>query len=199
VLLCEAPGASGDQLALGAPESAVSLQSLASALAAGTRPRGGWWAQRENLRVLATAPAAASAAAVGLSGALLAAAGEQGLTVVDAGAVRDAAARELLAAATHVVWTLTVQPGSVEHARAVLASSLVPALAAAQAFALRADRRSVAPGRAVREVRRVCEAHGARQLLLLPYSAAVAQRPVDLGVEPLRRQLSTLDRFLRRP
>jgi hypothetical protein len=98
-----------------------------------------------------------------------------------------------------VVWTLTVQPGSVEHARAVLASSLVPALAAAQAFALRADRRSVAPGRAVREVRRVCEAHGARQLLLLPYSAAVAQRPVDLGVEPLRRQLSTLDRFLRRP
>jgi hypothetical protein len=149
--------------------------------------------------VLATAPAAASTAAVGLSGALLAAAGEHGLTVVDAGAVRDPAARELLAAATHVVWTLTVQPGRVEQARAVLASSLVPALGAAQAFALRADRRSAAPGRAVREVRRVCEAHGARLLLLLPYSAAVAERPVDLGSEPLRRPLSTLDRFLRHP
>ena len=45
VLLCEAPGASGDQLALGAPESAVSLDSLAVTLASGARPRDGWWAE----------------------------------------------------------------------------------------------------------------------------------------------------------
>ena len=58
VLLCEAPGASGNQLALGAPESAVSLDSLAVTLACGARPPDGWWAERENLRVLATPPAA---------------------------------------------------------------------------------------------------------------------------------------------
>ena len=46
VLLCEAPGASGDQLALGAPESAASLDSLAVTLAIGARPPDGWWAER---------------------------------------------------------------------------------------------------------------------------------------------------------
>ena len=138
VLLCEAPGASGNQLALGAPESAVSLDALAVTLACGARPRDGWWAERENLRVLATPPAAPLHAPAGadLCGTLRAAAREHGLTVVDGGSVRDHSTRELLGCATHVIWTLSIQPGAVEQARAVLASGLVPAIAAAQAFAV---------------------------------------------------------------
>lgn len=201
VLLCEAPGASGDQLALGAPESMLSLDALALTLATGARPRDVWWAERENLRVLATPPAAppGSPAGADLSGTLRAAAREHGLTVVDGGSVRDHNTRELLASASHVIWTLSIQPGAVEQARAVLASGLVPALAAAQAFALRTDRRSAALTRAVRDLRRVAESHSARQLLLLPYDPVLATRPVDLDSEPLRRPLSSLHRFLQSP
>jgi hypothetical protein len=201
VLLCEASGASGDQLALGAPESAVSLDSLAITLAIGARPQDGWWAERENLRVLATPPAAPldSPAGVDLCGTLRAAAREHGLTVVDGGSVRDHSTRELLGCATHVIWALSIQPGAVEQARAVLAGGLVPALDAAQAFALRTDRRSAGLTRAVRDLRRVAESHSARQLLLLPYAPALATRPVELDCEPLHRPLSSLHRFLRSP
>jgi hypothetical protein len=73
---------------------------------------------------------------------------------------------------------------------------VVPALAAAQAFALRTDRRSAALGGAVRDLRRVAESHSAWQLLLLPYAPALATRPVDLDCEPLHRPLSSLHRFL---
>jgi len=198
VLLCEAPGASGNQLALGAPESAVSLDSLAVTLASGARPRDGWWAERGNLRVLATPPAAPLDFPAGaeLAGTLRAAAREHGLTVIDGGSVRDHSTRELLGCATHVIWTLSIQPGAVEQARAVLASGLMPAVAAAQAFALRTDRRSAALTRAVRDLRRVAESHSARQLLLLPYAPALATRPVELDCEPLHRPLSSLSRFL---
>jgi hypothetical protein len=201
VLLCEAPGASGDQLALGAPESAVSLDSLAVTLALGARPQDGWWAERENLRVLATPPAAplGSPASIDMPGTLRAAAREHGLTVVDGGSVRDHNTRALLGCATHVIWTLSIQPGTVEQARAVLASDLVPALAAAQAFALRTDRRSATLTRAVRDLRRVAESHSARQLLLLPYTPAVATRPVELDSDPLHRPLASLHRFLQSP
>ena len=201
VLLCEAPAASGDQLALGAPESAVSLDALAVTLGLGARPPDGWWAERENLRVLATPPTAPldSPASVGLSGTLRAAAREHGLTIVDGGSVRDPSTRALLGCATHVIWTLSIRAGAVEQARAVLASGLVPAVAAAQAFALRTGRRSAALTRAVRDLRRVAESHSARQLLLLPYAPVLATRPVDLGSEPLHRPLSSLSRFLQSP
>jgi hypothetical protein len=201
VLLCEAPAASGDQLALGAPESAVSLDALAVTLAAGARPQNGWWADRENLRVLATPPAARldSPPRVDLSGTLQAAARENGLTVVDGGSVRDHSTRALLACATHVIWTLSIQPGAVQQASTVLASGLAPPIAAAQAFALRTDRRSTAQTRAVRDLRRVAESHSARQLLLLPYAPVLATRPVDLDSEPLHRALSSLSRFLQSP
>lgn len=201
VLLCEAPGASGDQLALGAPESAMSLDALAITLACGARPQDGWWAERENLRVLATPPAAPlhAPARTDLGGTLRAAAREHGLTVVDGGGVRDHSTRELLGYATHVIWTLSIQPGAVEQARAVLASGLVPAIAAAQVFALRTDCRSAVLTRAVRDLRRVAESHSARQLLLLPQTPALATRPVKLASEPLRRPLSSLHRFLRSP
>ena len=98
-----------------------------------------------------------------------------------------------------MIWTLSIQPGAVEQARAVLASGLMPALAAAQAFALRTDRRSAALTRAVRDLRRVAESHSARQLLLLPYAPVLATRPVDLDSEPLHRPLSSLHRFLQSP
>jgi hypothetical protein len=201
VLLCEAPAASGDQLALGAPESAVSLAALAVTLGLGARPPDGWWAERENLRVLATPPTAPldTPAGVDLSGTLQAAAREHGLTVVDGGSVRDPSTRALLGCATHVIWTLSIQPGAIQQARAVLASGLVPAIAAAQAFALRTDRRSAALTRPVRDLRRVAESHSARQLLLLPYAPVLATRPVDLGSEPLHRPLSSLSRFLQSP
>ena len=151
--------------------------------------------------MLATPPAAPLATPVGadLCGTLQAAAHEHGLTVVDAGSVRDRSTRTLLACATHVIWAVSIQPGAVEQARAVLAGDLVPALAAAQAFALRTDRRSAALTRAVRDLRRVAESHGARQLLLLPYDPALATRPVDLDPAPLRRPLSSLHRFLQSP
>ena len=201
VLICEAPAASGDQLALGAPESAVSLDALAVTLAAGARPNDGWWAERENLRVLATPPTIPLNSTLGgdLSGTLRAAAREHGLTVLDGGTVRDRSTRELLGCATHVIWTLSIQPGAVEQARAVLASGLVPALAAAQAFALRTDRRSTALTRAVRDLRRVAESHSARQLLLLPDAPALATRPLELATGPLHRPLSSLTRFLQSP
>jgi hypothetical protein len=75
----------------------------------------------------------------------------------------------------------------------------VPPLTAAQAFALRTDRRSAALTRAVRDLRRVAESHAARQLLLLPYAPALATRPVQLDCEPLRRPLSSLGRLLHGP
>ena len=179
----------------------MSLDSLAVTLASGARPPDGWWAERENLRVLATPPAAPldSPAGADLPGTLRAAAREHGLTVIDGGSVRDHSTRELNACATHVLWTLSIQPGAVEQARAVLASGLVPALAGAQVFALRTDRRSAALTRAVRDLRRVAESHRARQLLLLPYDPVLATRPVELDSDPLHRPLSSLGRFLQSP
>lgn len=97
-------------------------------------------------------------------------------------------------------WAIAGWAGAAgNQARALLASGLVPTLAAAQAFALRTHRRSAALTRAVRELRRVAESHDARQLLLLPYAATLTTRPVELHSKPLHRPLSSLSRFLQSP
>ena len=64
VLLCEAPGASGNQLALGAPESAVSLDALAVTLAM-RRASAGWLVGRAREPAGARDPACRAASRTG--------------------------------------------------------------------------------------------------------------------------------------
>ena len=198
ILLCEGPGATGDQASLSGQCSQLSLAQLTSSLAAGRRPSGTWWAQRDNLRVLATAPQHRPDPVSGADTAVVLqhARAEHGLTVIDAGVLRDPSAPALLAGATHVVWTLAAQPGAGELAHRMLASDLVAPLAAHQVVALRATRRLDALNAAVRDVRRVAQAH-AERLLLIPDRPALTRRPLEVaGEQPLARELASLARLL---
>lgn len=201
VLVCEAPAASGNQAALSALHSDVSLVDLAASRVAGHQPPGVWWAQRENLRILATAPQRPPdpALAGDAPGVLGAARAEHGLTIVDAGTLLDDTARRLLPAASHVIWTLAALPGAGDRMRGLLGSDLVPPMAGAQAVAVRASRRRDVLSSVVRDVRRVAESYQARRLLLLPEDPAVSEIPMRLDREPLHRQLASLARFLLEP
>ena len=197
VVLCEAPGASGDQAALTGAPSRVSLGELAGAVAAGRSPRG-FWGRCGALRVLATAPAPAPAVAPeALADVLRAAQAEHRLTVVDVGTVRDPHARAILRAATHVLWVLRMEPGAVERARLVLASRLVPALAARQALAARGarPRERFAGERAA--LRRLASEH-AERLVLVPELPCRDGRP-DHESARAQRVTSGLAGFLGAP
>jgi hypothetical protein len=197
IVVCEAPGASGDQAALTGAPSRLSLAELAVAVAAGRPPRG-FWGRRGALRVLATAPRPAPAlAGDALVDVLAAARAEHALTVVDVGTVRDAHARPILEAATHVVWMLRLEPGAVERARVTLASRLVPALAARQALAARGARprdRFAGEGGALRRL----AAEHAERLVLVPELPVRDGRP-DPSSGRARRLTTGLTRFLGAP
>ena len=194
VVLVEAPGATGNQAALIATTSAVSLAELSVAVAAGrTPPR--FWGEHGRLRVIATSPQPTPPllGAGELGDLLTAARAEHALTVVDAGTARDPHARAILAAATHVLWTLRLDAGAVEQARALLASRLVPALAARQAFAVRAGRareRFAGQGPALRQL--VAD-HSARLVLVPDLPARDARADPDSA--RARRLIDALTRF----
>jgi hypothetical protein len=199
VMLCETPAAAGDQARLTATSSRVSLAELAAAVAGGAPPARGWWAQRERLRVLATAPRPVPDLATGpaIAALLTRTQAAHALTVVDAGTPRDPATRDLLRAATHVIWTVALRDGAGQAARELLASPLVGALAARQLVAVRADRRPTA-GAEGRELRRVADSH-AERLLRVPHTDALAAHPPRAHDPAVRRLLTALARFLAAP
>ena len=198
VMLCEAPGAAGDQARLTRAEATVSLAELAAAVALERAPQS-FWARHHELRVLAakprTPPDLATPAAVA---AIVTRAREaHALTVVDAGTARDPYARALLRAATHVIWTVRLEPGAAATAHDLLASPLVGALAARQLLAVRGDRRvtSAGEGRALRDV----AAQHAERLLRIPRADALAARPPALEDTRAARLLIALARFIGAP
>ena len=100
-----------------------------------------------------------------------------------------ARSRELLQAATHVVWTTIAQPGRGATARALLASELVPTLAAPQILAVRSAGRGRDRGvrQAARELREVAEQHCDRVIFSAEHAGAI-----DLQHDHVRATLSAL-------
>ena len=195
VVLIEAPGATGDQAVLTDARSTVSLAELAAQVAAGRSPRR-FWGRAGALRVIATDPQPTPQATTGreLVDVLNAARGEHALGVVDAGTVRAPHATTVLAAASHVIWVLRLEPGAVARARALLASRLVPALGARQILTVRgavARERFGGQGPALRQL---AADHSAR-LVLMPDLATRQTRPNPTSARA-RRLTSTLDRWL---
>jgi hypothetical protein len=169
VLLCESDDVCGDVAQLTHTTSPLSLGALAAAYAAGAPPDGGTLARAGELRVIAGPPAPAADAPDGaLAAVVRAASAHHGLTVLDAGTLRARSSRELLQAATHVVWTTIAQPGRGEAARALLCSELVPKLAATQILAVRSAGRGRDRGvrQAARELRELAEEHCDRVILI---------------------------------
>ena len=132
ILLCESDAAAGDVALLAAAVSPYSLSELAAEFEARRQPSG-FLARAGTLRVIARPAAPAPSVDDGaIAGVLAAARRRHALTVVDAGTVRAPGTRELLLAATHVIWVAAERPGAAGRARGLLAGPLVPALAARQ-------------------------------------------------------------------
>jgi len=201
VLLCEAPGASGDQAALTGASSRLGLLDLAGAVAAGRAPRR-FWAQQNDLRVLAGPPRRPPERdAAGDPGALLERArAAHGLTVLDVGEIRAPYAAELLAAATHIVWAAVLRDGAPAHAARIFDSDLIPPLAARQLVAVRGGRGRDQLSGTVRALRKLAPEHTDR-LLLIPDTPALAGASPDLDVtvDQARQTLTALARFLSAP
>jgi hypothetical protein len=192
VLLCESAAAAGDVASLTAATSPYSLSELAAEYQARRRPSG-FLARCGELGVIAGAMAPAPSVADGaIAGVLCAARRRHALTVVDAGTVRTAGTRELLQAATHVLWIAVERPGGVERAQCLLASSLVPALAARRLLAVRAPRRRHQAGGRWRDL---AEQHCER-LVLVPHSAGVNGQHVELHERGVRGTLTAVAGFL---
>jgi len=196
ILLCESEAAAGDVATLTDVTSHYSLSELAVEREAGRRPKG-FIARHEQLRVIAGVPAPAPIVADGaVTGVLASARVRHALTVIDAGTLRALGTRELLQVATHVIWMTTAQPGAAQRGRALLASPLVPALAARQLLAVRGGRRGRAPlGSHGRELRRLAEDHCDR-LVFIADSPGVTATSVDLSERRLRGALTALAGFL---
>lgn len=197
ILLCESDAAAGDIALLAGTASPYSLSELAAELQAQRQPAG-FLARAGTLRVIAGAAAPAPSLDDGaIAGVLAAARRRHALTVVDAGTVRAPATRELLLAATHVIWILEQRPGAAARARGLLASPLVPALAARQLLAVRGQRRRHITGVQRRDLRRVAEDHCDR-LVFLTDSPDVDGQRVELTDRRLRGALTALAGFLTR-
>lgn len=190
VLLAEAEPASGDIARLTGTSSPQTLGELALAHFAGTPPDGGSLARAADLRVLAGArPAPIAVSPEGAVAALLEAArARHGLTVVDAGALRDTGAREILRAATHIIWTVSARPAAADMAHAILVSELVPPLAATQVLAVRAGKRDAAARRAAGVLRRVAGPH-CQRVVHVPH--APGDR-IDITSRQIRGALTAL-------
>jgi hypothetical protein len=198
VLLCESDDVAGDIARLSGVTSPLSLAELGAAYAAARPPAGGTLARAGALRVIAGAPRLPADAPAGAIGDLVqAAAARQGLTVLDAGTLRAPGSRELLQAATHVVWTTIARPGAAAAARAQLESDLVPALAGCATLAVRAARRGRVPAvrDAARELRQLAERHCDRMLFIAEHLGDSH----DVDDRGVRRMLTELAGVLRRP
>jgi hypothetical protein len=192
VLLCESAAAAGDVASLAAATSPYSLSELAAEYQARRRPSG-FLARCGELCVIAGAIAPAPSVDDGaIAGVLGAARRRHALTVVDAGTVRAAGTRELLQAATHVLWVTVERPGGVERAQRLLASSLVPALAARRLLAVRRPRRRRGAGGKWCDL---AEQHCER-LVLVPHSPGVNGEHVELQERGVRGTLTALAGFL---
>jgi hypothetical protein len=198
VLLCESEAASGDIALLSSAVSPLSLSELAAARHAGRKPPRPFLARAGALRVIAGVPAPPLVLDDGAVPAILASARRRhGLTVVDAGVLRAPGTRALLQAATHVVWITTAEPGTAARARALLASPLVPSLAARQLLVVRGGRRGPLDGQR-RDWRRLAEDHCER-LVFVHDSDQVCVDHVDLGERRMRSTLTALAGFLTGP
>jgi MinD-like ATPase involved in chromosome partitioning or flagellar assembly len=196
VLLCESDDVAGDIAHLTGATSPLSLAELAAAYAAGRPPVGGTLAHAGALRVIAGAPRLpADVPAGAIADVVQAAADRHGLTVVDVGTLHAHTSRELLQAATHIVWTTIARPGAAASARAQLASDLVPALAAACTLAVRSARRGRVPAvrHAARELRELAELHCDRMLFIAEHHGDSA----DLDDRRIRATLTELAGALR--
>jgi len=192
VLLCESAAAAGDVASLAAATSPYSLSELAAEYQARRRPSD-FLARGGELSVIAGGMAPPPSVDDGaIAGVLDAARRRHALTVVDAGTVRAAGTRELLQVATHVLWTAVERPGGVERAQRLLASSLVPALAARRLLAVRGPRRRQGAGGKWRDL---AEQHCER-LVLAPHSPGVNGHDVQLQERRVRGTLTALAGFL---
>ena len=178
--------------------SPYSLSELAAEFQAKRQPSG-FLARADRLRVIAGAAAPPPSLDHGaIAGVLAAARRRHALTVVDAGTLRAPGTRELLLAATHVIWILGERPGAAGRARGLLAGPLVPALAARQLLVVRARRRRHIGGGERRDLRRLAEDHCDR-LVFLADSPGVDGQRVELAERRLRGALTALAGFLAGP
>jgi len=196
ILLCESEDAAGDIARLTATSSPCSLAQLAAAYAAGSPPAGGTLARAGDLRVIASGPAPAISAGAGtgdVAAFITAARARHGMTVIDAATLRAPGSRELLRIATHVIWVTVARPGAADWARTLLASDLVPALAAHQVLAVRGARRGrdTSVRRAAGELRRFAGAHCDRLVLVADGDLA------DISDRRMRATLTALAGALR--
>jgi hypothetical protein len=175
VLLCETAASSTDIARLARCGSPLTLTELANARAVGVAPGGGTLARAGRLRVIAAAKPelAPDALPDAVPGFLHSARALHGLTVVDAGPLRAAGAREILTVATHIAWVMSARDDIVDVADALLASTLIPPSAARRVLVARGcpRRAGSTPARgAARRLRDVAEAHCDR-LILMPDQA----------------------------
>lgn len=203
VLLCETDAAAGDVAALAGVTSPYSLSELAAEFEDGRTPAGGTLARADKLRVIASLPAPAPAVDDAAVIALMnAARSRHGLTVIDAGTPRAPLTRELLRIATHVLWVTVARPGAPQRARALLAGSLAPALAARQALVVRGIRRAAGTGAGARqqtaELRRLAE-DCCERLVFVTDSPGVSGPHVDLSERRMQAALTSLAGFLADP
>lgn len=190
ILLAEADQVSGDIAHITGTASPLSLGELALELAAGRQPQGG--TQVGRLRVIARPPSVTPHVSMeAVVETVRMAQGLHGLIVIDAGTVRSPGARELMLAATHVLWVMTSGPGVADRARSVLASGMIPTLTAEKALVVRGGPKR---GRAVREL---CQLAGdcCDTLLMIGDSPGINGH-VDLGERRVVSALTGLGGFL---
>jgi len=137
VLVCEAEALAGGLAERAGSASPAALGELAGLVGAGERPPAGAFAALpDGLRLIATAPRQAhTPPPAALARVLCDARAAHGLVVCDCRTLDHPASAALIAAATHVLWTLPATGPALRQAQAIIgAGSLPPAGRAREAL-----------------------------------------------------------------
>jgi MinD-like ATPase involved in chromosome partitioning or flagellar assembly len=198
VLLTESDTHRGGLAVVAGQSTVLGLRDLAQQVADGQTPREPFLELEHGLRLIAAAPRQGTKPEPAQLDALLRdARSAHGLVVVDCG-VAWAAARPVLDASTHVIWTVTASRAAVTHARMLMASDALPTPGRSREVlvAVAVDRRT---GVSVRALRRLADLRCER-LVLAPHADALARgEPTDASMA-LGRTLTGVGRVLgRRP
>lgn len=196
VLLTESDAGRGGLAVLARQAAAVSLPTLAQRVADGHPPSEAFVEIEPGLRLLASAPQRIPEPdPLDLAALLGEARAAHGLVVVDCGAAWSTAS-PVLAAATHIVWTVSASAAAAAHARSLLASDALPppGRRGEVLAALTTDRH---PSVSVRALRRLA-AERCDRLVLAPHSEALARGDLTDGSRTLSRALMGIAHVVRR-
>ncbi len=196
VLLTEADARRAGLAVLAGQTTRLGLSDLAQQVGDGHAPRDPFLELEHGLRLVASAPRQVSEPAPAQLDALLRdARSAHGLVVVDCGAAWTAA-RPILDAATHIIWTVTASRAAVAHARLLMASDALPTPGRCREVlvAVAVDRR---PRASVRALRRLADDRCER-LVLAPHSDALARGELTETSVALGRTLAGIGHVLRR-